>query len=84
VQFPEIAHGTRSEIHRGMRKGNSLKKTLLLFTLAAASIPLLLAGCGDDSGGKLDLSVIDAKAPTPDLEKAADLSQTNGDLGDQD
>ncbi len=65
-------------------KGTSPKKTLLLLTLAAsASLPLLLAGCGDDSGSKFDLSVIDAKAPTPDLTKAADLSQ-NGDLGDQD
>jgi len=68
-----------------MRKGNSLKKTLLLLTLAgSASLPLLLAGCGDDSGGKLDLSVIDAKAPSPDLTTPADLSQPNGDLGDQD
>jgi len=68
-----------------MRNGKRLEKTLLALALAGCTaLPLLLAGCGDDSGGKLDLSVRDATAPSPDLTTPADLSPPSGDLGDQD
>lgn len=68
-----------------MRNGKWFEKSLLVLALAGcAALPFLLSGCGDDSGGKIDLSVIDAKAPQPDLTTPADLAQPNGDLGDQD